>query len=51
MFRCKVLRPFVFYFFEVRSTVMVSSSSQGGGECIDLVVIFNKGTEETFMVF
>ena len=29
MFRCKVLRPFVFYLFEVQSTVSVSSSSQG----------------------
>ena len=29
VFRCKVLRPFVFYWFEVQSTVLVSSSSQG----------------------
>ena len=28
VFRCKVLRLFVFYLFEVRSTVTVSSSSQ-----------------------
>ena len=28
VFRCKVLRPFVFYLFEVQSTVLVSSSSQ-----------------------
>ena len=29
VFRCKVLRPFKFYLFEVQSTVLVSSSSQG----------------------
>ena len=29
VFRCKVLRPFVFYLFEVQSTVLVPSSSQG----------------------
>ena len=28
VFRCKVLRLFVFYLFEVQSTVTVSSSSQ-----------------------
>ena len=47
VFRCKVLRPAVFYLFEVQSAVL-ASSSQGGG-CVDLVVIFNKGREETFM--
>ena len=49
VFRCKVLRPFVFYLFEVQSTELVSSSEQG--ESVDLVVIFNKGREETFAVF
>ena len=29
VFRCKVLRPFLFYLFEDQSTVLVSSSSQG----------------------
>ena len=29
VFRCNVLRPSVFYLFEVQSTVLVSSSSQG----------------------
>ena len=29
VFRCKVLRTFVFYLFEVQSTILVSSSSQG----------------------
>ena len=28
VFRCKVLRPFVFYLFEVQSTVSASSSLQ-----------------------
>ena len=34
VFRCKVLRPFVFYWFEVQSTVLASSSSQGGNMLI-----------------
>ena len=29
VFRCKVLRSFIFYFFEFQSTVQVSPSSQG----------------------
>ena len=35
--------------FEVQSTVLVSSSSQGG-KCVDLGVVFNKGREETLAV-
>ena len=42
VFRCDVLRPFLFYLFEVQSTVLVSSSSQRR-KCVDLAVIFNKG--------
>ena len=38
-----------FYLFEVQSTVLISSSSQGR-EFVDLVVTFNKGSEETFAV-
>ena len=48
VFRCKVLRPFAFYLFEVQSTVLVSFFA--GRKCVDLVVIFNKGREETFAV-
>ena len=29
VFRCKVLRPFVFYLSDVQSTVLISSSLQG----------------------
>ena len=47
VFRCKVLRPVVFYLFEVQSKVVASSSQVG--ECVDSLVIFNKGREETFM--
>ena len=34
LFRCKVLRSFEFHLFEVQSTVLASSSSQGGNVLI-----------------
>ena len=42
---CLDVRPFVFYLFEVQSTVFVSFSPPG--ECFDLAVIFNKGMVKT----
>ena len=40
VFRCKVLRPFVFYLFEVQSTVLASSSSQGEKEGVLIQLLF-----------
>ena len=47
VFKCKVLRPFVFYLFEVQSTVLVSSSSQGENVLIQQLFLTR---EETFSV-
>ena len=49
LFKCKVLRPFIFYLFEVQSTVLVSSFLQEK-KCVDLIVIFSKGRKEGFAV-
>ena len=43
VFRCKVLRPFVFYLFEVQSTVLVSSSSQGENVLIQQLFLTREG--------
>ena len=49
VFRCKVLRPFVFLF--VWSSIhSIGIFFFAGRKCVDLVVIFNKGREETFAV-
>ena len=49
LFRSRILRPFAFYLFEVQSTVLIIFFF-AGRKCVDLVVIFNKGREETFAV-
>ena len=48
--RCEVLRPFVYYLFEVQCTVLVAIFFFAGGKCVDLVVIFNKRRKETSAV-
>ena len=46
LFRCKVLSPFVFYLFEIQSTVLASSFFAGRRGVY--LVIFNKGRKESF---
>ena len=48
--RCEVLRPFVYYLFEVQCTVLVAIFFFAGGKCVDLVVIFNQRRKETSAV-
>ena len=43
VFRCKVLRLFVFYLFEVQSTVTVSSSSQRENVLIQYLFLTREG--------
>ena len=43
VFRCKVLRLFVFYLFEVRSTVTASSSSQRENVLIQYLFLTREG--------
>ena len=48
-FRKKVLRPFVFLFIS-SSIHSIGILSSGVRKCVDLVVIYTKGREETFAI-
>ena len=43
VFRCKVLRPFVFYLFEVQSLVLVSYSPPGENVLVQKLFLTRKG--------